>query len=353
SGATGGSGKPGGAAGSMARGGAGGANDMGELPGTNADAGLGQDAGQDGGQDGGEHGGLPPEEQPVPPPEAIGCITALGGGLQRIECDGIAYDLSVPERCLRTQCGLVIDVHGGTMSSRMENKNTDMQRLGAEHGYAVLQPSAPGNLWTAESDDDKVFAFANDAVSAFHLDPQRIHMMGFSQGGYMSWRFACKHSAWLASAAPAAAAGDANISPEVGCAFAAGDAPQRELPLLYMHGRLDGMVAFDNALVLRDAVREFYGTGEGEIASLGPGFTRTRYRNTRGAVFEFIEHDYSSPSTVGLPPLGVAIMGHCYPGSEDWVPSEPDQLMAFGCEAPTAFHWGEEAIRFFMAHPKR
>jgi hypothetical protein len=62
---------------------------------------------------------------------------------------------------------------------------------------------------------------------------------------------------------------------------------------------------------------------------------------------------YRCSTIVGLPALGVAIMGRCYPGSDDWVASEPDQLMAFGCSAPTAFHWGEEAIRFFMAHPKR
>jgi len=331
------------------RSGSGGSGDVGERPPvTGADAGPGQGEERDGGED----GGLPPDE-PVLPPEPIGCITEPGSGLRRIECDGITHDLTVPERCLQARCGLIIDVHGGTMSSRMEEKNTDMQRLGAEHGYAVLQPSAPGNLWTAESDDAKVFAFANDALRAFHLDPARIHMMGFSQGGYMSWRFVCRHSAWLASAAPAAAAGDANISPEIGCEFAAGDAPQEPLPLLYMHGRLDGMVEFDNALVLRDVVRASYGTGEGEVVAQGVGFTRTRYSDPRGVVLEFIEHDYSSPSTVGLPPLGVAIMGHCYPGSEDWTPSEPDQLMAFGCEAPTAFHWGEEAIRFFMAHPKR
>lgn len=299
---------------------------------------------------GSEDGGLP--DVPVPPPEAVGCIAQVGAGLRRFECDGISHDLAVPERCLQTQCGLVIDVHGGTMSSRMENKNTDMQRLGAEHGFVVLQPSAAANLWNAESDDAKVHAFANDVVRAYHLDPRRIHMMGFSQGGYMTWRFVCKHSDWLGSAAPAAAAGEANISVEVGCSFGADDKPARPVPVFYMHGRLDGMVDFDNALALRDAVREAYGAGDGEPMASGTGFTRTRYRGEDGVLFEFLEHDYSSPSMVGVPPLGVAIAGHCYPGSEDLTPSEPDQLMAFGCTPPNSFHWGEQALRFFIAHPK-
>lgn len=290
----------------------------------------------------------------VPPPEPLNCITDVSAGLHTFECDGITHDLKVPDACLQTQCGLVIDVHGGTMSSRMENNNTDMQRIGSEHGYVVLQPSAADNLWDASTDDAKVFAFAKDVISAFHLDEKRIHMMGFSQGGYMSWRFMCQHGDWLASVAPAAAAGEANISPEVGCTFTGSDVPQHgEIPVLYMHGHKDGMVAFDNAIVLTDAVRKVFETGDGEVVAMGDGFTRTRYTNPRGNVFEFIEHDYASPSEVGIPPLlGVAIMGHCYPGSTDFMPTEPDQLMAFGCTPPTAFHWGEEVMRFFIAHPK-
>ncbi|GIS33212.1 MAG: hypothetical protein Ct9H90mP4_11260 [Gammaproteobacteria bacterium] len=33
---------------------------------------------------------------------------------------------------------------------------------------------------------------------------ERIHITGFSQGGYMSWRFICKYSDVLASAGPLA-----------------------------------------------------------------------------------------------------------------------------------------------------
>jgi len=56
---------------------------------------------------------------------------------------------------------------------------------------------------------------------------------------------------------------------------------------------------------------------------------------------------------VGLPPFGVAIKGHCYPGSKDYTPSVPGQLMGFGCNGENAFHWGEVALRFFRAHPRR
>ena len=71
-------------------------------------------------------------------------------------------------------------------------------------------------------------------------------------------------------------------------------------------------------------------------------------------MFEFLEHDdYESSSVFPAdPPAGIALKGHCFPGSMDWTVSEPGQLMSFGCAAPTDFHWGERVIAFFMAHPK-
>jgi hypothetical protein len=85
-------------------------------------------------------------------------------------------------------------------------------------------------------------------------------------------------------------------------------------------------------------------------------FTRTRYLNPSGVPFEYISHQYSSTSSF----LGVAIVGHCYPGSTDLTvtpPAQtiipPDQIMSFGCNDQTSFNWGEEVMKFFIAHPKQ
>jgi polyhydroxybutyrate depolymerase len=307
----------------------------------------------DGGVDPLEDAALPFPPVPVPEPMPLRCITDVSAGVHTFSCDGITHDLGVPEYCIRTQCGLIVDVHGGTMSSRMENKNTELQRLGGEHGFVVLQPSAFGGLWNASFDDAKVLAFARDVIEVFHLDERRIHMTGFSQGGYMTWRFACAHTDWLASVAPAAAAGNANISPEVGCTFAGSDAPSGPIPILYMHGTKDALVDFQNGQTLTSAVRAFYETGDAELVADRDGFRRERFTSAQGALLETIQHDYASASMVGVPPLGVAIVGHCYPGSDDQTPTEPGQLMAFGCSPPNGFHWGEEVLRFFLAHPRR
>jgi len=31
----------------------------------------------------------------------------------------------------------------------------------------------------------------------------------------------------------------------------------------------------------------------------------------------------------------------------------PDQIMSFGCNDQTSFNWGEEVMKFFIAHPKK
>jgi polyhydroxybutyrate depolymerase len=299
-------------------------------------------------------GGPPPREPvPVPAPIPSGCVTDVSAGSHVFECDGISHDVSVPEACLATQCGLILDVHGGTMNGKMEDNNTNLAALGREHGYAVVQPNAFAGLFDAATDDAKVLAFAETMIDVFHLDRDRVHMTGFSQGGYMTWRFICQHTDFLASAAPAAAAGAANISVEVDCSFTGGDTPPRPLDILYMHGTRDALVNFENGAAKRDAVIAALGLSAGEPVAQEAAYQRTRYRHSEGFVFEFIQHDYASPSAVGVPPIGVAIEGHCYPGSKDQTPTEPGQLMAFGCAPPNAFNWGETVMEFFMAHPRR
>jgi len=287
-----------------------------------------------------------------PPPTPVGCVDDVSAGQHVFSCDGLTHDVSVPAACIEAQCGLIVDVHGGTMNGQMEDNNTNMRALGAKHGYIVLQPNAVNNLWNAATDDAKVLAFIDQVASAWHVDRRRLHMMGFSQGGYMTWRFVCQHTDLLASAVPAAAAGSAAISLETGCSFTGSDVPSKPIDILYMHGTQDALVSFSNAVALRGAIAQALALGAETVLQTDSAHRWTRQTESHGKVFEFIQHDYVSDSTVGLPPLGVAIKGHCYPGSKDYSPSVPGQLMGFGCTGENAFHWGEAALRFFMAHPK-
>ena len=119
----------------------------------------------------------------------------------------------------------------------------------------------------------------------------------------MTWRFICAHTDWLASAAPAAAAGAANISDEVGCTFTGSDKPKGELDVLYMHGhqRRAGRLR-ERRRAARRGDRDVRGDDSKKSWRCGDGFTRTRYSNAAGTRFEFIEHDYATDAEVGVPP---------------------------------------------------
>ena len=204
-------------------------------------------------------------------------------------------------------------------------------------------------------------------IEAFHADDKRIHMTGFSEGGFMSWRWFCQHSDLLASVAPGAAAwGCGNLAnlgltgPEIGCELSASDKPRATFPCCTCR-------ACGTGWSIRCAPMAGSGaTRSARSRSATPPWSRATRPSRRrsscapaihpdGVPFEYIQHQYTSDSEF----LGVPIVGHCYPGSSDLMvtPPEqtmipPDQLMAFGCKDDCEFDWGEEVIAFFIAHPK-
>jgi len=308
---------------------------------------------------GGAATGGAPALVPIPPPAPAGCVTDVTPGVHEFPCDATTHVVSVPSACTSTACGVIIDVHGGSMSADMEDKNTNMRALGAQHGYIVIQPNALPNpflagtrVFVAGADDTRVMNILNNVIQAFHVDQKRIHIMGFSEGGYMSWRWICAHSAILASAAPAAAGWNCTvlkITEEIGCEFTGAAVPARNIPILYMQGHKDALV--NPQCVFTWLSGNVYPTlelgAEAPVAG-DTTYSRTRFLDPAGVPFELITHQYATDAQF----FGVGVQGHCYPGSTDFTVTLPGQLMGFGCKDPSAFHWGEEAIEFFKAHPK-
>jgi pimeloyl-ACP methyl ester carboxylesterase len=316
---------------------------------------------------------------PIPAPTPVGCVTDVTPGLHQFNCDTTIDIVSIPEQCSKTACGVIVDVHGGMMSSQMEDKNTNLRALGNQHGYIVIQPNALQNpvllnqrlfvadTPTAPADDTRVMDILTQVIQAFHADKNRIHMAGFSEGAFMTWRWFCQHSDLLASVAPGAAAWKCGVlanagltPPEVGCEMSGASVPAHDIPVLYMQGMKDGLVDPKCADTwLRSNVLTALKLGTGQTIAGDPAFqtteyVRTRYLDPAGVPFEYIQHQYTSDSSFFFP-----IVGHCYPGSTDLAVTppaqtviQPDQIMSFGCKEKCDFNWGEEVIRFFMAHPK-
>lgn len=274
----------------------------------------------------------------------VGCVTTTSPGHHELACDGgITYALEIPAACALGGCGLVLDLHGYTMNADSEDENTGMRALGAQHGYVVVQPTAPVDAllqpsWSQAVHAPRVHAFVLDAITALAVDPARVHAMGFSQGGGMAQRLVCDHAEVYASASPIAAI--------AGCAYQGADAPSVEVDLLFVHGRKDGIVPFaTQAVPQREAVLAAWPFGAPITLEESASHRARRWVTSAGTVLEHWEHDYEASGLA----FGVPIAGHCVPGG--------DELGGFpagySCEGTQAFSYGELAMAFFLAHPRR
>ncbi|MEO1043702.1 MAG: PHB depolymerase family esterase [Pseudomonadota bacterium] len=137
---------------------------------------------------------------------------------------------------------LIIALHPGRSSPRGMARLTKLHRLGQEESFAVLYVAGSGPrkrrlTWNAEDDKDEAndvaaIAEATDAFSSrFSIDPNRIYLVGFSQGAAMAYRFACE------------AGGDvAAIAAVSGSILGACDAASEDLSVFHLHGDQDESV---------------------------------------------------------------------------------------------------------------
>lgn len=272
-----------------------------------------------------------------------GCLADPSAGHHEVTCDGgITYDVEIPAACVQGACGLIVDMHGYTMTGDSEDENTGMRALGQQHGYVVVQPTAPAdNLqfpsWAQATHAPLVHQFLADLAAALPIDPARIHAMGFSQGGGMTFRLLCDHADFFASGAP--------IGAITGCEFSGASTPSEEVDFLQVHGRLDPIVSFpDVAIPQRDAALAAWPFGMPELVEEDASHTATRWTTPSATVFELWEHDYQTSAQA----VFVALDGHCVPGGTDFEGSPA----GYSCEDAGTFVFGELAMEFFMAHPK-
>ncbi len=281
----------------------------------------------------------------------VNCKQVIAGS-HVFSCNGLDVTVTAPAACATQTCGAILDVHGLGMDADTEDLQDNLRAIGNAAGYVVVQPSAPtgrtvyGPTWY-DSDDTAVFGAFMDVVAAWKIDPKRVHVTGFSQGGYMTWRLVCAHSDVIASAAPGAAGtsqcpnGNFNGS----CSFSGSQTPKQPIDILFVAGAKDAIVPSSCTTPMVDAVVAAWGGSKQTIAS-DATFTRDRYIGTAGRDFEVITHAYTTDPQSKLG----ANAGHCVPGATGKNGSLWDDL---ACKLPVSFTWGTEVLAFFKAHPKK
>jgi len=151
---------------------------------------------------------------------------------------------------------LVIALHGYSSSGKQLESFVNFKAVAEQRGFILVSPDgtvdATGNqFWNAtevccnffsEVDDDAyLISILNDMESRYSIDPKRIYFVGHSNGGFMSYRMACKHSDRIAAIASLAGATFLNSS----------DCAARDpVSVLQVHGTSDTTILYDGGVIL-------------------------------------------------------------------------------------------------------
>jgi polyhydroxybutyrate depolymerase len=243
---------------------------------------------------------------------------------------------------------VILELHGDTGSGLLMDGHVKLRDLGAKNGFVVIAPSGPpygggqpGSTWSS-ANDAALVSMVQTFAQVFRANMKKIHVAGFSRGGFVTWRLLCDHSDLFASASPGGA-GDGGGFGEMTC-FSQGRAPTRKIPILLLMGRTDQSVGYATMTMIRDAAVKQYGATGPVVVSQDANYTHNRWTAQDGAIFETLDHAYQTVS----PGPWASAQGHCIPGSTT-DPQAPQY--AIPCKLPNAFVWGEEIMKFFIAHP--
>jgi pimeloyl-ACP methyl ester carboxylesterase len=287
----------------------------------------------------------PPRLAPIDAPVPDDCIHDVSAGDHTFTCSGVTFLVRVDEQCTTHACGLIFDVHGGTMSGAQMRDNTRLHELAPKEGYLVVHPSATpdstGGTWDLEADPPKIADFLFRMIDAFHVDPNRVHVTGFSQGSAVTFYFLCTHPEVLASAAPISGS---SASEEC---IASIDADWRpRVPILFMNGQRDLALEVGDGRARVEGLVDRLGLTGGEEIEGDGHYARKRWDGADGMRLDYIEHDYGGQQVLD---------GHCIPGGSDVAGAANN----FGLNATTctdgeiALNWGETVLQWFLQHPKR
>jgi polyhydroxybutyrate depolymerase len=151
---------------------------------------------------------------------------------------------------------LVVLLHGYRASAAAQDGYLGVTAAAASRGLYVLLPdgtSGPrGNrFWDAApaccnftgtpvDDVGYLGALIEEALAARPIDPDRVYLLGHSNGGFMSYRLACERADLITAVAVLAGAED----PDAVCE------PSRPVSVLHLHGTADEVISYDGGTTL-------------------------------------------------------------------------------------------------------
>lgn len=187
---------------------------------------------------------------------------SVDGGIRR-------YRLVVPTTVnLARPAALVVAFHGMLVDSKdVMPGYTRLNETAERHGFVLVYPNAAGGawgLWPRKIVDDVAFfdALLARLTADYRIDPDRVYVLGMSNGGYFAHLVARERSKTIAAAA--------SHSGPLGLETLGGVKAERKFPVLIVHGTQDWLLS---NLFARENVDKYRREGHEvkylEIAGLG------------------------------------------------------------------------------------
>ena len=170
--------------------------------------------------------------------------------------EGLTYLISYPEGFQENKkYPLVIFLHGagfrGETTERLR-KNSSVHNLLKRQdarGYILLAPLCKRGTWSEWM--MPLIHLVETYRGSSYIDETRVHLTGYSMGGYGTWTLAALYPNWFASAMPVCGGGIGGLAMNL-----------VNLPIRTFHGLRDKIVDPIESLQMAKAVNQFGGHAE-------------------------------------------------------------------------------------------
>lgn len=165
-------------------------------------------------------------------------------GSESLQVDGVKreYRLVVPRSVdLKKSAPLLIAFHGMLIDSKdVMPRYTRLNDTAARHGFLLAYPEALGKMWGIAPDKVKSDLAFFDALlgklkTDYRIDPDRVYVLGMSNGGYFAHLVGKERSRTVAAVA--------SHSGPLGLQTLFGIGADRKFPVLIIHGDKDNILS--------------------------------------------------------------------------------------------------------------
>ena len=175
------------------------------------------------------------------------------------ESDNFQYLIKVPSSYRKGQkLPMVISLHGSNEQAWLFLSKIKFHELGEKEGFLTIYPMGHRNAWDQNNPDGAAAHFIEaaikDAVEAYGVDPTRVYLQGFSNGGGMTILMAATHPLLFAAAAPTDSNGAFTKREDERVAELKAKFDYR-IPVMVTYGAVDRSASVDGKLAAESVIK--------------------------------------------------------------------------------------------------